>query len=47
MLDHLGVMVRSSDESKRFYTAALAPLGYALVEKDEYGKFRVENKRVL
>ena len=33
MLDHLGVIVRSSDESKRFYTAALAPLGYALVEE--------------
>ncbi len=33
MLDHLGVIVRSSDESKRFYTAALAPLGYALIEE--------------
>ena len=33
MLDHLGVIVQSSDKSKRFYTAALAPLGYALVEE--------------
>jgi len=33
MLDHLGVIVQSSDVSKRFYTAALAPLGYALIEE--------------
>jgi catechol 2,3-dioxygenase-like lactoylglutathione lyase family enzyme len=31
MIDHLGVIVRSADASKRFYTAALAPLGYGLV----------------
>jgi catechol 2,3-dioxygenase-like lactoylglutathione lyase family enzyme len=33
MLDHLGVIVRSSDDSKRFYTATLAPLGYGIVEE--------------
>ena len=33
MIDHLGVIVRSADASKRFYTAALAPLGYGLVEE--------------
>lgn len=33
MLDHLGLIVRSPDDSKRFYTAALAPLGYGLVEE--------------
>jgi len=31
MLDHLGLIVRSTEESKRFYGAALAPLGYGLV----------------
>lgn len=33
MLDHLGLIVRSADVSKRFYTAVLAPLGYGLVEE--------------
>ena len=33
MIDHLGVIVRSPAASKRFYAAALAPLGYGLVEE--------------
>jgi len=31
MLDHIGVAVANYEQSKRFYQAALAPLGYALV----------------
>ncbi len=30
MLEHVSIPVRSYDRSKEFYTAALAPLGYAL-----------------
>ncbi len=33
MIDHLGMIIRSFDDSKRFYTAALAPLGYGLIEE--------------
>ena len=31
MLDHIGVAVSNYEKSKRFYAAALAPLGYAVV----------------
>ncbi|MHB8416497.1 MAG: VOC family protein [Myxococcales bacterium] len=31
MIDHLSLRVRDYDVSKRFYTAALAPLGYELL----------------
>lgn len=33
MIDHMGLIVRSLDDSKRFYTAILSPLGYGLVEE--------------
>ena len=35
MLDHIGVHVSDYERSKRFYAAALAPLGYLVVM--EYG----------
>ncbi|MCC6556248.1 MAG: VOC family protein [Polyangiaceae bacterium] len=31
MIDHIGLSVRDIEASKRFYTAALAPLGYKLL----------------
>ena len=31
MLDHLGVPVSDFERSKRFYAAALSPLGYELI----------------
>lgn len=31
MIDHLGFGVADYDAAKRFYTAALAPLGYAVI----------------
>ena len=31
MIDHVGITVRDYAKSKAFYTAVLAPLGYALV----------------
>jgi catechol 2,3-dioxygenase-like lactoylglutathione lyase family enzyme len=31
MIDHIGISVANYDESKEFYTKALAPLGYTLV----------------
>lgn len=31
MIDHTGVMVSNFEVSKRFYTAALAPIGYQLI----------------
>jgi catechol 2,3-dioxygenase-like lactoylglutathione lyase family enzyme len=33
MIDHLGFSVSDYERAKRFYLAALAPLGYALVMK--------------
>lgn len=36
MLDHIGLTVRSARATKDFYTKALAPLGYGLVE-EEFG----------
>jgi catechol 2,3-dioxygenase-like lactoylglutathione lyase family enzyme len=37
MYDHLGLKVKNLDASVRFYTAALAPLGYVLCSRDENG----------
>jgi catechol 2,3-dioxygenase-like lactoylglutathione lyase family enzyme len=31
MLDHIGVPVSNFEQSKRFYTEALSPLGYELI----------------
>lgn len=33
MIDHVGLSVRDFQQSKRFYTAALAPLGYTLLRE--------------
>ena len=35
MYDHIGLRVGNLDASVRFYTAALAPLGYVLCSRDE------------
>jgi catechol 2,3-dioxygenase-like lactoylglutathione lyase family enzyme len=35
MYDHIGLKVKDLDASVRFYTAALAPLGYVLCTRDE------------
>ena len=37
MYDHIGLKVGNLERSVRFYTAALAPLGYVLCSKDENG----------
>ena len=37
MYDHIGLKVGNLDAAVRFYTAALAPLGYVLCSKDEHG----------
>ena len=37
MYDHIGLKVKSLDASVRFYTAALAPLGYVLSSRDDSG----------
>jgi catechol 2,3-dioxygenase-like lactoylglutathione lyase family enzyme len=37
MYDHIGLKVSDLDASIRFYTAALAPLGYVLCSPDETG----------
>jgi catechol 2,3-dioxygenase-like lactoylglutathione lyase family enzyme len=34
VLDHIGLKVKDLDVSVRFYTAALAPLGYELCSRD-------------
>jgi catechol 2,3-dioxygenase-like lactoylglutathione lyase family enzyme len=43
MLDHIGIRVADYERSKRFYTAALAPLGYQLFMEGSSGAgFRKE-----
>ena len=37
MFDHIGLKVKDVDASARFYTAALAPLGFVLDSQDESG----------
>jgi catechol 2,3-dioxygenase-like lactoylglutathione lyase family enzyme len=37
MYDHIGLKVGNLDASVRFYSAALAPLGYVLCSRDEAG----------
>jgi catechol 2,3-dioxygenase-like lactoylglutathione lyase family enzyme len=37
MYDHIGLRTKNIDASVRFYTAALAPLGYELCARDESG----------
>src|SRR5258708_39218720 len=37
MYDHIGLKVGNLDASVRFYTAALAPLGYVMSSRDESG----------
>jgi catechol 2,3-dioxygenase-like lactoylglutathione lyase family enzyme len=37
MYDHIGLRVENLDASVRFYTAALAPLGYVLCSRDDSG----------
>ena len=37
MYDHIGLRVADLDASVRFYTAALAPLGFELCSRDETG----------
>jgi catechol 2,3-dioxygenase-like lactoylglutathione lyase family enzyme len=37
MYDHIGLKVGNLDAAVRFYTAALAPLGYVLCSRDESG----------
>ena len=37
MYDHIGIKVGNLDASVRFYTAALAPLGFVLCSRDDSG----------
>src|SRR3954471_19072479 len=37
MYDHIGLRVGNLDASVRFYTAALAPLGFELASRDDTG----------
>ncbi len=37
MYDHIGLKVKDIDASVRFYTAALAPVGYVLCSRDDSG----------
>jgi catechol 2,3-dioxygenase-like lactoylglutathione lyase family enzyme len=37
MYDHIGLKTANLDASVRFYTGALAPLGYGLCSRDETG----------
>ena len=38
MYDHIGLRVENLDASVRFYTAALAPLGYVLCSRDDMAR---------
>ena len=45
MYDHIGLKVGNLDASVRFYTAALAPLGYVLCSRDdERRRFRPQGR---
>ena len=45
MLDHIGIEVKNYEESKAFYNAALAPLGYELIaEVQGWAGFGAEGK---
>jgi catechol 2,3-dioxygenase-like lactoylglutathione lyase family enzyme len=35
MIDHAGINVSTFEKSKEFYTNALAPLGYQLLQESE------------
>src|ERR1700742_2733876 len=37
MYDHIGIKTGNLDASVKFYTAALAPLGFVLCSKDDNG----------
>ncbi len=37
VVDHVGLLVADLEASRRFYTAALAPLGFSLVREEEDG----------
>lgn len=37
VVDHVGLLVRDLEASKRFYTAALAPLGFVLLKETDDG----------
>ncbi|MDP9471677.1 MAG: VOC family protein [Chloroflexota bacterium] len=37
VVDHVGLLIADLAASRRFYTAALAPLGFALVREEEDG----------
>jgi catechol-2,3-dioxygenase len=39
VLDHVSLRVTDYDRSKRFYEAALAPLGYVLAMETDSGAF--------
>lgn len=44
MLNHISLFVKDLEESKAFYTKALAPLGYSLILSDEDGAaFAIED----
>ena len=48
MYDHIGLKVKDLDASVRFYTAALAPLGYVLCSrKDSYAGFGPKGEPAL
>ena len=48
MYDHIGLKVGNLDASVRFYSAALAPLGYVLCSRNESGAgFRPKDEPAL
>ncbi|ESQ82628.1 glyoxalase [Asticcacaulis sp. AC466] len=44
MIDHMGILVSNRENSKSFYTAAFAPLGYTLVMDGPWGSGYGVNK---